>query len=293
MARLTLTVLGAGPAAPNVGGACSGYLLQAGDQANLLIDCGSGVAGRLGAHLAANRVRAIAISHLHPDHYFDLVPLYYILKFGEPRPAGLEPPGSPSRPSGRDGIPRVPLHVPPGGGAFLRRFGELIANDPGMLDDVFDVSEYTAARETTLGGLRVSFHPVQHYIPSHAIRVRGGETPRGPQAAREPQNDGPTLVFSSDAGPGPQLVEAARRADLFLCEASLLDASLERANGRPRGHLSAAEAGAAAREAGVRRLLLTHYVAGRQHEAHHRDAAARTFGGSVELAQEGTTYIVE
>jgi ribonuclease BN (tRNA processing enzyme) len=266
MARLTLTVLGAGPAAPNVGGACSGYLLQAGDQANLLIDCGSGVAGRLGAHLAANRVRAIAISHLHPDHYFDLVPLYYILKFGEPRPAGLEP--------------RVPLHVPPGGGAFLRRFGELIANDPGMLDDVFDISEYTAARETTLGGLSVSFHPVQHYIPSHAIRVRGGD-------------DGATLVFSSDAGPCPQLVEAARRADLFLCEASLLDASLERANGRPRGHLSAAEAGAAAREAGVRRLLLTHYVAGRQHEAHHRDAAARTFGGSVELAQEGTTYIVE
>ena len=43
MVALTLTILGASPAAPNTGGACSGYLLRQGNAA-VLIDCGSGVA---------------------------------------------------------------------------------------------------------------------------------------------------------------------------------------------------------------------------------------------------------
>ena len=50
------------------------------------MDCGSGIAGRIPQHVPANRLHGVAISHLHPDHYFDLVPLYYMLKFGEPRP---------------------------------------------------------------------------------------------------------------------------------------------------------------------------------------------------------------
>src|SRR5688500_19850954 len=98
MAPLTLTILGAGPAAPNSGGASSGYLVRDNDSA-VVVDCGSGVAGRIAPHVAPHELRAVAISHLHPDHYFDLVPLYYILKFGEPRPANVEP--------------RLPVYVPP------------------------------------------------------------------------------------------------------------------------------------------------------------------------------------
>ena len=108
MAPLTLTILGAGPAAPNTGGACSGYLVRENGSA-VLIDCGSGVAGRIGQHVPPRELRGVAISHLHPDHYFDLVPLYYILKFGEPRPDHLEQ--------------RLPVFVPPGGRAFLQSPG--------------------------------------------------------------------------------------------------------------------------------------------------------------------------
>jgi ribonuclease BN (tRNA processing enzyme) len=104
MAPFTLTVLGAGPAAPNPGGACSGYLLRDGDTA-VLVDCGSGVAGRIALHLPANRLTAVAISHLHPDHYFDLVQLYYLLRFGDRR---------------ADQAPRLPVFVPPGGQVFMR-----------------------------------------------------------------------------------------------------------------------------------------------------------------------------
>src|ERR1700730_1995574 len=103
MPQLTLTILGASPAAPNPGGACSGYLLREGEAA-VLMDCGPGSAGRSALHVAPNHLQGVAISHLHPDHYDDLVRLSYSLKFGEPRSVELSP--------------LLPLFLPPGGREF-------------------------------------------------------------------------------------------------------------------------------------------------------------------------------
>jgi ribonuclease BN (tRNA processing enzyme) len=50
-------------------------------------------------------------------------------------------------------------------------------------------------------------------------------------------------------------------------------------------HLKASEAGAAAREAGVERLMLTH-IWPRNPLDHVREEAATTFGGAIELARE-------
>ncbi len=263
MAPLKLTILGAGPAAPNRDGACSGYLVQENGTA-VLMDCGSGIAGRLVAHCAPNRLHGVAISHFHPDHYFDLVPLYYLLKFGDPRPDGYSA--------------LLPLHVPPGGRAFLRQLGSVISDKPAMLEDIFEICEYVPGRETPIGDLTFTFHHVQHYVPSHAMRVRGSA--------------GTTLVFSSDVAPCPQLVEAAREADLFMCESALRDASEDEADPAKRGHMSAREAGAIAREAGARRLMLTHYRSSEWHDQHHREAASATYGGPVELAREGESYVI-
>jgi ribonuclease BN (tRNA processing enzyme) len=263
MAPLTLTILGAGPAAPNTGGACSGYLVRQ-DGTAVLMDCGSGIAGRLVQYLPANRLHGIAISHFHPDHYFDLVPLYYVLKFGERSPAGF---------------PKlVPLYVPPGGRDFLRQLGQLISDKPAMLEDVFQVCEYAPGVDTAIGQLAFEFHSVQHYIPSHAMRVRA--------------TSGATLVFSSDVAPCQQLVDAARDADLFMCESALLDAGDDEAEPSKRGHMSAREAGEVARKAGARRLMLTHFRSTDKLDTHHREAAESTFGGPVELAREGKQYVI-
>src|SRR5713226_1943207 len=223
MSQLTLTILGASPAAPNPGGACSGYLLRDGETA-VLMDCGAGTAGRIALHVAPNRLQGVAISHLHPDHYFDLVQVYYMLKFGEPRPADLPP--------------RVPLFLPPGGQEFMRKFGKLISDRPAMLEDIYDVRDYAADCEMDVGGLPFTFHRVQHYIMSHAMRVRS--------------SSGAVLTFSSDVAPRPQLIEAARDADLFRCESAMLDASQDEPEPARRGHMSAAEAGAAAHQAAAK-----------------------------------------
>jgi ribonuclease BN (tRNA processing enzyme) len=61
------------------------------------------------------------------------------------------------------------------------------------------------------------------------------------------------LAYSGDTGPTPALVELARDADIFLCEATL-----NKPEGEPHGHLTAEEAREIAAAAGARRLLLTH-----------------------------------
>jgi ribonuclease BN (tRNA processing enzyme) len=61
------------------------------------------------------------------------------------------------------------------------------------------------------------------------------------------------LAYSGDTGPTPALVELARDADVFLCEATLREPE-----GEPHGHLTADEAREIAAAAGARRLLLTH-----------------------------------
>jgi ribonuclease BN (tRNA processing enzyme) len=261
---LTLTILGAGPAGPNPGGANSGYLVRQSDTTAVVVDCGAGVAGRIVQHVPANRLGGVAISHLHPDHYFDLVALYYQLKFGDARPPDLSP--------------RVPLWVPPGGREFFDRLGRLISARRAMLEDVFDVRDYSPGVETRIGQLTFSFHPVQHYILSHGMRVRS--------------DDGALLAFSSDVAPCPGLIDVARDADLFLCESALLDPSQDERDPKLRGHLSAGEAGMAAARANAKRLLITHYRSSERDDAHHLAAARQTFSGQVELAREGANYDV-
>ena len=256
MAPLTLTILGAGPAAPNPGGANSGYLVRQGDTA-VVMDLGPGNAGRIALHMPPHQLSAVAISHFHPDHYFDLVALYYTIKYGEPRP-------------------RLTVFVPPGGRQFLDRLGQLIADREAMLEDVFELKDYAPDREISIDGLSFSFHAVQHYVPAFAMRVR--------------DHDGRVLVFSGDVAPCPQIVEAARQADLFLCESALLDRTQDDPNPSLRGHMTAADAGAAAQEAGARRLVITHYRSGEDNDARHLASARSTFKGPIELAEEGKTY---
>ena len=259
MAPLTLTILGAGPAAPNPGGANSGYLVRQAETA-VVLDCGPGTAGQIALHLPPERLSGVAISHFHPDHYFDLVALYYLLKFG------------PARDS------RLPVWLPPGGRAFLDEFGRVIAQRQAMLEDVLDLREYPIHAPVTIGTLQFSFLPVQHYIPAHAMRIRA-------------EDDG-LLTFSGDAAPCAELVEAAQDADLFLCESALLDPSQDEKDPSERGHSTAAEAGAAATAARAKSLLITHYRSNVEADAHHLRTARGAFSGPLDLARPGRTYTI-
>jgi ribonuclease BN (tRNA processing enzyme) len=211
-----LTVIGSSPAWPNPGGACSGYLVDG----RLLLDCGPGVLAKLRDRETWPTVEAIAITHLHLDHWGDLVPWVWGSLFGpgETRPA---------------------LWLPPGSTETLRPTLQLLGNED-MLGRAFDVFEYEPRRPFSAAGLELTAVPVVHYdVAAFGFRVQGERL----------------LAYSGDTGPCDELVEVGREADLLLCEATLERAELD---GPLRGHLDPDEAEAAATAAGAKRLLLTH-----------------------------------
>ncbi|MEM8705615.1 MAG: MBL fold metallo-hydrolase [Actinomycetota bacterium] len=101
--------------------------------------------------------------------------------------------------------------------------------------------------------------------------------------------DDKVFVFTSDSGPGWDFadVDAPGPVDLALMDASHL-AEFE---GRGIPHMSTREAGERARDAGVRRLVITHLVPGSDPEAHRAEAEA-AYGGPVEVALPGRTFTI-
>ena len=69
---MLIRVLGKSPSWQDAGGACSGYLITAGDT-TLLLDCGNGIFGKLRERVDYTDVDAVLITHLHADHFIDLV----------------------------------------------------------------------------------------------------------------------------------------------------------------------------------------------------------------------------
>jgi len=251
-AALRLTVLGASPAVPNPGRACSSYLVEAGND-RIVLDLGTGAFANLRCHLSYTAVSAVAISHMHPDHFIDVVPYRYALKYGDERRTAP-----------------LPLLLPPGGEGLLRTMVaafEREGSSGDFLDESFDVETYDPATAHRLGNLEVRFARARHYIPAYAMRVT---------------HEGRSLVFSADTAPSPDVVALARGSDVLLCEATLEPGSVEVGE---RGHSTPAEAAAMAREADVKRLVLTHYPQHVDAEAIRADAA-RVFAGEIVLAHD-------
>jgi ribonuclease BN (tRNA processing enzyme) len=262
---MRLTVLGKSPAWQDAGGACSGYLLQEG-YTTVLVDCGNGVFGKLREVVDYVDVDAVVVSHMHADHFIDLVPYSYAL-IHAPRQQPVPVPPWPGTDS--PACPR--LVVPPGGRATLRKVVGAWGNED-LVEHAFDVEEYALDSEIEVGPLRFTFTLMPHFIDSHAISVTSS-------------NGGGRLAYGSDSRPAAELVEFARGADLFVCEATL--PRPERSG--QRGHLTAEEAGEHAREAGVKRLVLTHISDELDLDEARRRAAA-AFGGQVDIAQGGAVY---
>jgi ribonuclease BN (tRNA processing enzyme) len=217
-----LTVIGSSPAWPNPGSVQSGYLVEG--PGRLLLDCGAGVLGRLREREGWPRVDAIAITHLHLDHWGDLVP--WVWGVFHLRGEGSD-----------TGTPE--LWLPPQGGERLATLGGFLGY-PEMFVHAFRVREYADGVPFRAAGFELTAWPLPHYrIGSYGFRVTDGS--------------GAALAYSGDTGPSDTLVELARDVDLFLCEATL--AAEEPA---PPGHLTEAQAEAAFLASGAARLLLTH-----------------------------------
>ena len=269
---MRMTVVGCRAGMPADGQASSGYLVSEGAD-TVLLDCGPGVALGLSGLPERPALGGVLISHLHLDHCYDLLPLgKTLLSAAMDYPA----PGAPPQLSA--GIEPVPLYVPAGGAAMLRQLAALFpVRTIPLLDRAFDlafeVREYGPGDRVTIGGLVAGLLELRHSAPNCGIRVEGRTG---------------TLAYTGDTGTAPNLVPLASGAGMLLAEATL-----DHTDPGPHGHLSAANAGRAAAEAGAASLVLTHFrTADRDTLEAQRDQAAAVYPGPIHLAQPGTTLDV-
>ncbi len=262
---MQVTVLGKSPSWQDAGGACSGYLI-AQDDFTLLLDCGNGVFSKLRPVCDYVDVDAVVITHMHADHFLDLVPFSYALRYA-PRQQPVAVGGWP----GTDEPARPHLYLPGGGGELLRRVVGCWGNED-LIDSAFALDEYDAVDELALGPFGVRFCEVPHYVRTYAVELSAS---------------GSRFTFGADCRPNEELIRFARDTDMLMIEATLPRPERDGV----RGHLTAAEAGRHGRLAGARRLVLTHYSDELDPEL-ARAEAATAYGGPVELASEGARYTV-
>jgi ribonuclease BN (tRNA processing enzyme) len=261
-----ITVLGKSPSWQDAGGACSGYLVQEGET-SVLVDCGNGVFGKLREYVDYVDVDAVVVSHLHADHFLDLVPYAYALTY-----APRQQPVPVDRWPGTDTPARPRLIAPKGAAHTLRRIvGTWGAED--LVDDAFAIQEFAPSDELEIGALRVRFHEVPHFLPTCAIEVRSAT------------GKGGRFTYGADCAPNEQLVAFAQGTELLMIEATLPRPEREGV----RGHLTPAEAGEHARRAGAQRLVITH-ISDELDEQWAQREAEGTFGGPVSVAREGAVY---
>ena len=188
---MRITVLGKSPSWQDVDGACSGYLIEEQGYC-LLVECGNGVFSKLRRFVDYVDVDAVVISHLHADHFLDLVPFSYALTYA-PRQQSVPV----DRWPGTDHPARPVLHAPPGARDCFRRVVGAWGNED-LIEHAFDLREYDPAEVLHVGPLTLRFHPVPHFVATNAVEITSTA------------NGGRRITFGADPSPSSELASSRR-----------------------------------------------------------------------------------
>ncbi len=250
---MELLIAGSGAAYPDrPGTASSTYVIEhAGER--LCLDLGQGGFAGIAGRLEPSTLLAVLVSHLHPDHFVDLVALRHYLRyeFSPPR--------------------RVRVLAP---GGLADRLDALLA-EPGFTAASLDVEPRRPGIER-LGPFLVESSLVTHTAESYAVRISVADD----QAA-------PALVYSGDCGRTADIAPLVRPGDTLLTEVAF------GAGRVPVGdlHLDGPAVGALAAATRPGRVLLTHLQMHRDPAATIASVRA-TYGGPVALVADGETWPV-
>ncbi len=221
MAQVQLRFLGCGDAFSSGGRLHTCFYLE-GDQDPVLIDCGAtALVGLKRARIDPASIGWVALSHLHGDHFAGLA--WLIIE-------------------GRISRRSRPLVVsgPPSTAERLARASEALYPGSAEAATPFEVRhvEYSERRRCELGPAVVTPFEVIHPsgAPAYALRVEYG---------------GRVIAYSGDTEWTDSLLDAARDADLFVCECNFFDRTVP-------GHLDFRTLARKRAALACRRLVLTH-----------------------------------
>ena len=173
---MELTVLGcSGSYGAPAGGACSAYLVRAGD-ATIWMDCGNGSFANLQQHIDPAELSAVVISHGHADHCVDLYGLHVMYRYGMD-------------------MANLPLYAPEGLEAVLSHL-------VGSFGDTFDWRTVGDGDKVQVNDAQLRFSRTDHPPPTVAVEIEH-EAKRlvytadtGPQWSVDAFGDGADLVLS-------------------------------------------------------------------------------------------------
>jgi len=195
---------------------CPGYLIEK-DNTKVLLDCGSGITREIYLPNDLENL-TIIISHLHRDHYADLLTLGYATFVYH-----------------RLGLLKDKLKVYlPNDDSLDKTYLE------NMEEHFFEFITYDEKDILKISDLEISFRQNPHPVKTYSIKVKDNKH---------------TLVYSSDTGyKNNTLEEFSKDADLLICEATFLKTQ----KGTIDNHLTTIEAGTIAAKAKVKKLMITH-----------------------------------
>lgn len=241
MTAVTVQFLGSGDAFAS-GGRFQACISVRSERAHVLLDCGtSSLVAMRQLGVDPESVDAVVVTHLHGDHFGGIPFLVLDAQFGRrERPLLLAgPPGLRER-----ALQAMDVFFP-GSSTTERRFELRFV-------------ELAERIETVVGAVAVTGYEVPHAsgAPAYALRLVCGGT---------------VVAYSGDGAWSEALVEAARGADLFICEAYSFEKPIKH-------HLAYATLREHRARLDCRRIVLTHMGA---------DMLARRAEVDEETAEDG------
>ncbi len=291
-----LTFLGTSAAQPTLGRNLPALAVRRG-AARVLFDCGEGTQRQMMRYGPGFSIDAIFFTHFHADHYLGLLGFVRTLAMQDRRePLDLYGP-PPARKFldaalhlgfDQHGFP-IEIHEL-SGGEIVARGGwrvEVVAVDHGIAALGFAIVEDDRPGEFRLDRAQALGIPAG---PLYGKLQRGETIELGreivqPEAVLGPARRGRKIVVSGDTRPCAALSRAARGADVLVHEATFADGERERAI--ETRHSTAREAAELAREAGVARLVLTHFSSRYEDDVSLLAREAREAFPKAELAHDG------
>jgi ribonuclease Z len=288
-----LVVLGTASQVPTAERNHNGYLLRW-DGDGILFDPGEGTQRQMVlAGVPAGQITKICITHLHGDHSFGLPGILQRLEMDRVRHAvDLWFPASGALYIERlrgavIGRAQVPLRVHPSVEGVLCDTGAYTL-EARRLDHRVDALGYRL-REAPgvrmlperLGAVGIEGADVGRLLALGALHVDGREVRL--EDVSEPRR-GQVFAFVMDTRLCDAAFALAEDADLLVCEATYLDEHADLA--REYGHLTASQAATIAREAGAKRLVLTHFSQRYKNARDRYLTEARTIFPEVMVAED-------
>ncbi len=299
---LSITLLGTGAACPSVERNVAA-LAVAREGETLLFDCGEGTQRQMMRYGVSFAFREIFFTHYHADHMLGVTGLM--------RTMGLQDRTLPVTLYGPRGADRI-LGAAIGLGIERNRFPiEIKEIAPGdrIAREEYDIVVFpTDHRADTVGYALVEHTRLGRFNPERARelgvpegplwgKLHKGETVELPDGRRVGPADlvgqprrGRTVVYTGDTRPSLSVVEAARGADLLIHDSTFGEE--ERARAVETGHSTAAQVAEVAREAGARRLVLTHISPRYSRDAPELLAEAKAVFPESLVARDGLTLEV-